>query len=280
MANLFQQLKGDLSNVKNDYIGPSYSYAKMIKNPDEMGMSNKGSIPALSKNITAITAYVDGLISGKSSAYRDGIEYLGNRYYLKTGGKCKDYKTNEVVDRYAYVSNVPTGKIPFIDYQAKGLRGIAPGMIDNLMAINPLKLFRGFTQASEPLCAAISLPVITQREYPVNVGSGKTRVQQLPAQYIAKHVPIQELIDLVDEYQLEKEDIPKVTTEMRKALVKSYTQETFENMCTGQLEKDIEHYMDTIGKPKKPDTFTNLYYTSLALFISYILYKVYSKYAR
>ena len=75
-------------------------------------MSSKGSISAVSKDINGLISYVEVLVTGKSKASVSGGP-LGNKFFLKTGAKCKDIandaSNNELVDRYIYVNNVPQG---------------------------------------------------------------------------------------------------------------------------------------------------------------------------
>ena len=115
MANLFEDaLSGD--GGKDSYMGPDYQYYKYIKEPSAIGMSDKGSLAQMGKNIDGLIQYVDLLVTGKSRASATGNP-LGNKFFLKTGGKCMDTTTNKdgvEVDRYIYVNNVPHGNIPFI----------------------------------------------------------------------------------------------------------------------------------------------------------------------
>ena len=36
---------------------------------------------------------------------------MGNKFFLKTGAKCKDTQSGKKVDRFMYVNNVPDGQI-------------------------------------------------------------------------------------------------------------------------------------------------------------------------
>ena len=111
--NMFQEVLTNAQGAKEKYIGPDYPYYKYIKTPSEIGMSSKGSLPVLGKNIDGLIAYVELLVSGKSKASATG-KPLGNKFFLKTGGKCTDIKTKQEVDRYIYINNVPQGNVPFI----------------------------------------------------------------------------------------------------------------------------------------------------------------------
>ena len=74
-------------------------------------------------------------------------------------------KDKNLVDRWIYVNNIPDGSIPFIASGADGrtfndLRGLIPGALGNLGALNPVQLFNGFTAGTYPPCAEISLQTV------------------------------------------------------------------------------------------------------------------------
>jgi hypothetical protein len=81
----------------------------------------------------------------------------------------------KLVDRWIYVNNIPDGSIPFIASGADGrtfndLRGLIPGALGNLGALNPVQLFNGFTAGTYPDCAKISLETVNND----NVKSSET----------------------------------------------------------------------------------------------------------
>lgn len=161
------------SNISSKFLGPTHNYAKEILAPSEMGMSPDGNMDALASNVSGIIAYTDVLVSGDSKAQHnsefnnscdpgsgDNCAPLGNSFYLETAGKCKD-SNGKLHKRYMYINNKPTGSIPFIsDMTGKnvpGLRGLIPGAIENLGHINPLAMFSGFLQGTNPKCSLLGL---------------------------------------------------------------------------------------------------------------------------
>ena len=71
----------------------------------------------------------------------------------------------KIVDRWIYVNNIPDGSIPFIASGADGntfndLRGLIPGAMGNLGALNPVPLFTAFTAGTYPDCAQITLQTV------------------------------------------------------------------------------------------------------------------------
>jgi len=74
-------------------------------------------------------------------------------------------KEKKRVNRWIYVNNIPDGSIPFISSGADGrgfqsLRGLIPGALGNLGALNPVQLFNGFTAGTYPDCAKITLETV------------------------------------------------------------------------------------------------------------------------
>lgn len=160
--NIFDQVLNDASGVENELIGPSYNYSNQIKQPSELGMSGKGDLTTLSKDITGLTEYIKALVSGNSKATK--TKYLGNKFFLKTGATCMAKDTQQEVDRYIYVNNVPSGNIPFIS-GAMGVdfsefKGLIPGVMSDLNNFNPFSILSSFMSGTTPECQKITLQVI------------------------------------------------------------------------------------------------------------------------
>jgi hypothetical protein len=152
-------------------LGPGYDYWKNIKTPSELGMSDAGTIKALSNDIGGLISYVSVLVDGNSNASKTG-EPLGNRFLLKTIAKCKNVQFDKTkpeseenpkyAPRYIYVDNVPDGTIPFIASgpdggKMKDFRGLIPGAIGNLSAFSPSGFYRALTMGNYPDCIKITL---------------------------------------------------------------------------------------------------------------------------
>jgi hypothetical protein len=163
MSNVFQDVLSNASKVEEKLLGPTYPYYNNIRPPNEIGMSNRGTLQQMGRNIDGLINYVEVLVSGKSRASRTG-QPLGNKFFLKTGAKCIDKDTNEEVDRYIYVNNVPQGNIPFISsglgVNFKEFRGLIPGSMSNLNALNPFSIMQSFLSGSRPECQKITLETI------------------------------------------------------------------------------------------------------------------------
>tara|TARA_B100000795_G_scaffold264804_1_gene245776 strand:+ start:7615 stop:8667 length:1053 start_codon:yes stop_codon:yes gene_type:complete len=71
--------------------------------------------------------------------------------------KLKDPKHEE--DRYVYIDNLPTGTILGLG-ELKGMRGLIPGMIENLSVFNPMGLLNSITAPAVPPCLELNMEVI------------------------------------------------------------------------------------------------------------------------
>jgi hypothetical protein len=173
MGSLFEEVLKDAKGVEERLLGPTYPYYKNIKTPSQIGMSDKGSIQQMGKNIEGLIEYVNLLVTGDSKASATGGP-LGNRFFLKTGAKCaaidscsntNDISSCQKVDRYIYVDNVPSGNIPFISsglgVNFSEFKGLIPGAMSNLNVLNPFAILKGFLSGSNPPCQSITMTTIT-----------------------------------------------------------------------------------------------------------------------
>jgi hypothetical protein len=172
--NFFEQVLEDPKGLEEKILGPQYNYIGNIKTPAQMGMSSKGSLSVLAKDIEGIIAYIEILASGGGNASKTG-KPLGNRFFFKTNATCKDVNSDQTVDRYMYINNIPDGSIPFLS-SAMGvnfseLKGLIPGTMSNISAINPLAIFQAFQMSGNPDCREITMETVDVN----NVRSTETR---------------------------------------------------------------------------------------------------------
>jgi len=168
MSNFFENVKNDFTKVEEELLGPDYNYSQKIKSPDELGMSSHGSISTLTKNITGLVDYVNVLAVGGGGGQKISGP-LGDRFFLKTGAKCKNVDNGELVHRSIYVDNIPDGSIPFITEALGGLKlttfeGLVPGVMSNLARIHPMQIFQSFMTGSTPDCKAITLNTVDKKD--------------------------------------------------------------------------------------------------------------------
>ena len=266
----FNDVKGDMSNVKEEYLGPEYEYHKKIKTPDQLGMSGRGSLSALSNNIAGIVNYVGILITGGKDNRASHVKGpLGDKYFLKTGAECTDYKTKNLVPRSIYINNKPTGRIPLIseltEQKFDYFKGLAPGVLSDLYEINPAKIFRGFMAPSEPLCAEVTLEVV-----------GNDDISYTNTNFI----PIVELMDLQNAFMVPS---GTVTSEMKEAMREEYSdydtdfEEDFTNMCDIINGRKKPKRRRKVKKYKDTDPLSNIYLISFTLLMVYLFAKLLKK---
>ena len=163
MSNIFQEVLKDAKAVEEKLLGPDYPYADYIKMPDQIGMSESGSLSALAKDIDGLVNYVELLVSGGSKASATG-KPLGNKFFLKTGAKCLDTQTGQDVDRYIYINNVPMGNIPFISsgmgVDFSDFRGLIPGAMSDLSVLNPFTILQAFLAGGKQDCQNLTMETI------------------------------------------------------------------------------------------------------------------------
>jgi hypothetical protein len=162
--NQITRAGADPQALQEELLGPSYDYAKQIFAPGEIGMSARGTLSALAKDIGGLISYTQLLVSGGGSASAvDGP--LGNKFFLETAAKCKDVGKGTEETRYIYVNNQADGSIPFISAGLDGttfgqFKGIIPGVMSNIAHINPFQILQAFTSGPAPECQALQMDVI------------------------------------------------------------------------------------------------------------------------
>lgn len=249
-SNIFQEVLTDAQGVQNRLLGPTYPYYNNIKTPSQLGMSSDGSLSALTKDINGLINYVSVLVEGKSKASTTG-QPLGNKFFLKTGANCLATDTNQQVDRYIYVDNVPDGSIPFIS-QGLGMnfsdfRGLIPGAMGDLSVLNPFAIMQSFMAGSMPPCQKLTMQTIDVN----NNSSNETN-------YVT-------LIDIqnMNPCTFQNGTNP-VTGKSCKQAFNTLSQ--FQNENSGNQE---------IKMPKDP--VAQIYFLSLSLIAVYVLYRIIEK---
>lgn len=160
--NIFEDVLKNANSVQDKLLGPSYPYFKNIKTPSELGMSDRGTIRQMGKNITGLIDYVEVLVTGDSRASRTGGP-LGNKFFLQTGAKCISPE-GEQVNRHIYINNIPSGNIPFISAglgtNFSEFRGLIPGVMGNLNALNPFAIMQSFLSGATPDCQPLTMETV------------------------------------------------------------------------------------------------------------------------
>jgi hypothetical protein len=136
----------------------NYSYVKAIKAPSEMGMSDAGNLKALERDINGLLAYVKLLVDGPSAASRSSGP-LGSQFFATTNATCNVNGTS--VPRSIYVDNIPKGGIDAAPgANLPEFRGLVPGMMSGLNAIDPERISESISNSDSPDCIEVTLNVI------------------------------------------------------------------------------------------------------------------------
>lgn len=164
--NLFKDVLNDVKQVEQNLLGPAYPYYENVLPPENIGMSTTGTIPAMSSNINGLKQYINLLVSGNSSASSTGGP-LGNKFFMETGSQCVDNSTNQKVNRYIYVDNVPNGSIGFNVNVSSGMgnlnsgyQGLIPGALGDLDVLNPFALMQAFLAPNPAPCQELTMETI------------------------------------------------------------------------------------------------------------------------
>lgn len=159
------------------FMGKDFNYSSAIRSPSELGMSPAGNMDALSADIAGLIDYTEVLVSGKGRAVKGK---LGNQYFLKTLAKCT--LGGSETDRYLYINNVPTGNIKFGGTSLTGgrsaLKGLVPGMIENIGKINPLAMFQAFSEGT-PECVRCPTSICPVTTGPSNKPIAKSEYNEI-----------------------------------------------------------------------------------------------------
>jgi hypothetical protein len=238
--NIFKSALTDVKHLEEELLGPDYNYFNQIKTPSELGMSDKGTTRALTNDVSGLIEYVSLLVSGKSKASKTG-QPLGNKFFLKTGAKCKDIKTGQQVQRYMYVNNVPDGSIPFItnalDVNFGDFKGLVPGTLSNVARISPTQILQSFLMGTNPDCQSITLDTI-------DVNNNKNK----ETQYLTT-VDIQNMS-------------PCWFPDKKNSITNEKCKETFSNLNEQKYNNIPDYYI------------SNIYFGTLGIFGLYILFRL------
>ena len=153
------------------FLGQSYSYQKYVNPPNKVGITSKATIAGVANDIAGLSSYADLLIKGGGKASATGRP-LGDKFWYYTGGKCDpltddtgkvltDNSSNQPVNRYIYINNVPTGGLGIGTNSGESdNKGLIPGVIEDLFAFSRLSIMNAFTGETTPKCQSINLETI------------------------------------------------------------------------------------------------------------------------
>jgi hypothetical protein len=247
MSNIFDQAATSATAVEEKLLGPTYNYAKNINSPQQLGMSERGSMQQLGKNIMGLVAYVELLVEGGGDASKTGRP-LGNKFFLQTGGKCLDINSKQDAERFIYINNVADGSIPLISdaagVQFSEFRGLIPGVLSDAGVLNPFAILGSFMAGSKPECQEISMEVLDNN----NVSDTQTH-----------HVALADISNITPcSFREGKNPVTGIPCSM-----------AFQNM------KNEPQSYGELSMPEDP--FVQLYFACLSILGIYVLYRIIEK---
>lgn len=138
----------NLENSGTEMTGPSYSYSDNIPGPSSLGVGSNGTFGQVSTNLAAVETYVKGMVTGDPP--------LGDRFFVNTGGTCTAID-GSVQSRYNYINNIPGGGSPpaglqDLSFLSNDLRGLIPGIMEDIEGLDPYYLFTAMTADGAPAC--------------------------------------------------------------------------------------------------------------------------------
>jgi len=194
-------------------------------------------------------------------------------YKKKKDGDTADEKWNgkgarETENRYIYIDNLPTGKIPGLG-TLKGMRGLIPGMIENLGAFNPMGLLNSITAPSVPPCVKLNMETIEFMDDGANSSDWHHKYGT-----DAHHVALSDIYDLNPCSFVVSGTVGKNPISDRESSdCPKHASETFTNLFNG--EKDDNTILKLKDKP-----IAKLFNMSFGLLMAYLLWKVLQKESR
>ena len=254
--NIFKDVLNDAQQVEQNLLasGGAYPYYQNIKPPNQIGMSTEGTSEAISSNINGLREYVNVLVSGNSTASTTGGP-LGNKFFMYTGGKCLDTATNQQVDRYSYINNVPTGNMSFnVDTSGMGglnggFQGLIPGALQDLNVLNPYVLMQSFLLPNPPPCQEITMETINND----NIKGSETQ-----------------FVTVVDIRNMDPCSFPNGQNPITKGVCG-------EGFSQREKNKKKEKYNENNIYTLPEDTIAQVYFAGLACLGIFIFYKVMEK---
>ena len=220
-----------------------FNYSNIIKTPAEMKSGTKSN--QLGANINALKGYTSLLLTSNTKANSLRGHALGNQTWIPTNTNCIDSKTGISKKRYIYIDNQPSTNTP-PDKNATTanfeFNGLLPGMIDDIIKINPMNLFRAFSEDGIPKCQYVALS--TTDKMTKNIKGDETE------QYVSNYIS--------------EDDLKYVSG----CSFQSGTNPFSNHKCPFTPAK--ESFKNIANLPK--DKIVQLYFATLSFVVLYILY--------
>ncbi len=302
----------DEKSTFEKYLAPNYPYHSGIVTPEKLDMAPIGTMAHLGKNARGLVDYGRILVTGvgkankaENSKFGEGKRRpLGDRIYITAPGKCtpvkfekgivkdaKDYKpinpTNYklmakdseamTVPRHVFIDHIPTGEIPGVG-NLPHLRGLVPGIIGNVLQLNPAKMIGAFSQPANPPCVHLDTQTITFKKNPDgstywNPGSGAKHTMKNEKKWVA----IADLATVnpcsLKRTKINGKSIKAKTNPFNPYFKPDCGEEGFENLFKEASLDKIK--LPMINIKNKP--IAKIFNTGFGVLLAYLLYKILNK---
>lgn len=281
--------ENDKRSMFERYLAPNYPYHKNISNPDELNMKTDGGLKTLADDFVGLINYAELLMAGSGDAnkkikFEGKNQPLGDRVFIDTPGKCYPVnldgklinpETNEVLEdqekkdqfkiqRSVFIDHIPTGYIPGLGNMGS-MRGLIPGMLGNLLELNPASLIQAFVAEATPPCLRTKMKEIKYKK-----GNSKRRKHQEKYQ---EYWVAEDDLKALNSCSFRDAYIDNKRFNKRNPITRkrgNCQRESFENLFSKTSHKPI--LFNTKDKP-----LANLFNASFGLLLAYILFKVLKK---
>jgi len=148
------------------FLGPDYNPADEMLPPASIGVRRGGDLDDVLGAVKGVIYYGDMIGFGEPSSGftrgMPGLKPLGVNYFVNSGLTCSNGAT-----MWEYVQTIPTGsalgnkvKDAISAVGLPGLRGMAPGMIEDAQAaLNPFPVINAVVGSGYPQCKLVKKPV-------------------------------------------------------------------------------------------------------------------------
>lgn len=254
MENDINKLVDPCKTCKTVTSSPTtFEYWKEVKSPEEMNMGRDAG--DIGSNREVLENWYKLLITGDSNAQKLS-GYLGDRYWYKTNAKCK--AGSDIVDRWLYINNKPTGKSKYISKingeTISPFKGLIPGLMDKQVELNPDRFLNVFQGDIVPACS--------KKAFKSNYAGGITSDSKVQ-NYTNSSQLVSNYITDDDARTIDPCAWPlNVNTLTGKICGEGFTNMSYSDSITPQIPKD---------------TLVKVYYASLGLLGLYFLYRMLNK---
>ena len=310
-----EENKDEDKSTFEKYLAPNYPYHSGIVTPEKLDMEPKGTMEHLGKNARGLVDYGRILITGvgkankaENSKFGEGKRRpLGDRIYITAPGKCTpvkyEYLSNKqisdgvsykpinpenykliaknsepmTVPRHVFIDHIPTGEIPGVGNLAE-LRGLIPGLIGNILQLNPAKMIGAFTQSANPPCVHLDTQTITFKKNSDgstywNPGDGSKHTIKNKKRWVA----IADLATVnpcsLKNTKINGESVPAKINPYRPFFKPDCGEEGFENLFKEANLNKIK--LPMINFKNKP--IAKIFNTGFGVLLAYLLYKILNK---